>query len=184
LEAIEALTEEHRMVERIAYSLEVGARRLEAREALSPGFFLEAADLARGFIDLCHHRKEETVLFPALQAAGVSDRGGLINELLQEHEQGRLLVHEVRAAAEKFRGGDVGSAGLIWYNARKYVDLLREHMNKEEVLLFPLVERVIHGERRIQLAKDFDRVEEEETGEGQHERYLAAAGALEREVRV
>ena len=64
-------------------------------------------------------------------------------------------------------------------NARGYAALLRQHIQKENGILFPLADQVIPVAQQAQVAEDFERVEHEETGEGVHEKYLALAEALE-----
>lgn len=67
-------------------------------------------------------------------------------------------------------------------SARGYIDLLRQHIFKEDNILFPMANRVIPAEQHEQVWQDFEHVEHEETGEGVHEKYLALAEALEKEV--
>ena len=67
-------------------------------------------------------------------------------------------------------------------NARGYAALLRQHIQKENGILFPMADQVIPVAQQDQVADDFERVEHEETGEGVHEKYLALAEALEREA--
>ena len=67
-------------------------------------------------------------------------------------------------------------------NARGYATLLRQHIQKENGILFPMADQVIPVTQRAEVAADFERVEHEDTGEGVHEKYLALAEALEREA--
>jgi hemerythrin-like domain-containing protein len=182
MEATRILMEEHRVIERMLASLGLAADRLERAEAIRPGFFVDAADFIKGFADGCHHRKEEGVLFPAMEAAGVANQGGPIGVMLAEHEEGRRLTGAMRAAAEQARAGDPTATPEIVRNARGYTALLQQHIRKEDAVLFPLADRVVQGEKRIEMAEAFERVETEETGEGVHEKYLGLAEALEREA--
>jgi hemerythrin-like domain-containing protein len=61
------------------------------------------------------------------------------------------------------------------------VALLRQHIYKEDNILFPMADRVIPLEKQEKVAEDFERIEHEETGEGVHEKYLALAEVLEKE---
>lgn len=181
MEATEVLMEEHRVIERLLASLDLAVRRLEAGEPVRPGFFLDAAEFIKGFADGCHHRKEEGVLFPAMEAAGVPKEGGPIGVMLAEHEEGRRLVRAMRAAAEKLETGDASAKATVVQNAKGYTSLLKQHIQKEDGVLFPLADRVVTGGKRDELREAFERVEHEETGEGVHEKYLEMVEALERE---
>ena len=183
MEATKILKDEHRVIERVLASLESAAGRLNAGEPLSPGVFIMAADFIKGFADGCHHKKEEGVLFPAMQAAGVPSEGGPISVMLAEHEQGRRLTAGMRAAADRLASGDASASETVVKNALQYVALLRGHIAKEDNVLFPMAERVIEGPARAEVSAAFDHVEHEETGEGVHERFLALAAAIASEVR-
>ena len=184
MEATRILMEEHRVIERVIASLEAGAKRLEAGKPMRIDFFIEAAEFIKGFADGCHHRKEEGVLFPAMEAAGVPREGGPIGVMLAEHEQGRQLTGGMRQAAEKMQAGEASAKAEVCQNALDYADLLRHHILKEDNVLFPLAERVIPQVKKADIAEAFERVEHEETGEGVHEKYLGMAEALEQEVKA
>ncbi len=72
----------------------------------APDFSWSAADFITGFADGCHHRKEEGVLFKALQANGMPAGQGPIAVMLSEHEQGRKFTRNMRAAAQQLQAGD------------------------------------------------------------------------------
>jgi hemerythrin-like domain-containing protein len=183
MDATNILIEEHRVIERVIGALEIAAGNLEAGTAIRAGFFIEAADFIKGFADGCHHRKEEGVLFPAMEAAGVPREGGPIGAMLADHEVGRLFTRNMRLAAEKYASGDRSSSADIYKNAQNYARLLRQHIMKENMVLFPMADRVIPADTQAELAAAFERIEREEVSEGVHEKYLTLAESLEREAR-
>ena len=182
MEATGLLMEEHRVIERLLASMEKAAGRLEADEAFRVGFFLDAAEVIKGFADGCHHRKEEGILFPAMEAAGVPREGGPIGVMLAEHEEGRRLTRAMRGAAERVLHGDMSAKRSVGENARGYTVLLRQHIAKEDGVLFPMADRALQGAAAHEMAEAFEKVERQETGEGVHEKYLGMVEALEREV--
>jgi hemerythrin-like domain-containing protein len=173
---------EHRVIERVIASLEAQARRLAAGQNVRPGFFLDAADFIKGFADGCHHRKEEGVLFEAMAAAGLPKQAGPIGVMLAEHDQGRAFTRGLRDAATRLAAGETEARRSVVQNAMGYAALLRQHIQKEDGILFPLADQVIPDHLHERVAQDFERVEHEETGEGIHERYLGLAEALEHEA--
>lgn len=184
MEATDVLMEEHRVIERLLDSLDLAADRLESGKPVRPGFFIEAAEFIKGFADGCHHRKEEGFLFPALEAAGLPREGGPVGMMLYEHDEGRALTKAIREAAERLQSGDVAATSEVAQNARGYAALLRQHIHKENMILFRMADQFIQGEARDQLTEAFAQVEREETGAGVHEKYLAMLEGLEREARA
>ncbi|MGA2819548.1 MAG: hemerythrin domain-containing protein [Anaerolineales bacterium] len=182
MQASSILMQEHRQIEGVLASLEAGARRLEKGESIPPKFFVEAADFIKGFADGCHHAKEEGVLFPAMEAAGVRKEGGPIGAMLAQHEEGRRLTAAMRAAAETLEAGVPAAKAEVVRNALAYVALLRMHISREDDHLFPMVDRLFPETKQEQLVEAFERVEQEKAGEGEHENYLHLAKKLEKEA--
>lgn len=180
MKATEILMEEHRVIERVLPALETAANGLAAGGAVPAEFFLKAADFIQGFADGCHHHKEEDVLFVALVANGMSRETGPVAVMLAEHAEGRRLTRAMRAAAEQMQAGDPAAAAQVVANALGYVRLLRQHIQKEDRILFPMADRIIPAGQHAQVTAAFDHIEHEETGEGVHEKYLGLAAELEK----
>ena len=184
MQATDILMQEHEVILRVIGALEIETDRLAAGQDVRPGFFLDAADFIKGFADGCHHKKEEGVLFKAMWAAGLPRQVGPIAVMLAEHEQGRAFTRGMRDAANRLAAGDGRPAPRWSTMPAGYAALLRQHIQKENGILFPMADQVIPFAQQAQVADDFERVEHEETGEGVHEKYLALAEALEREARA
>lgn len=182
MEATDILSSEHRVIERVIAALEAGAVQIDEGGEVRPEFFIEAAAFIAGFADGCHHRKEEGVLFTTMEQYGVPNQGGPIGVMLLEHEQGRRYTRGLRAAAERLQQGDAGARKELVQNALGYAQLLRQHIYKEDHILFPLAGQVIPTDQHITVLEGFERVEHAETGEGVHEKYLALAESLEQEA--
>jgi len=182
MEATNILMSEHRVIERFIHALEKAANRLDEGQEVRPGFFLESADFIQGFADGCHHKKEEGVLFIVMVENGVPTESGPIGVMLHEHEQGRSFTRAMRAAAQRLEEGDLSAKQVIVDNALGYVALLRQHIMKEDRILFPMADRFIPLDRQEQVTEEFEQVEHEETGEGVHEKYLALVDTLETEI--
>lgn len=122
------------------------------------------------------------ILFPAIIEAGLPAQDGPIGVMLAEHEQGRVYVKAMQAAAQKLESGDTAARLDLIKAARGYTALLRQHIIKEDRILFSTASQFIPVSQQEQVVEDFEHVEHEETGEGVHEKYLALAGALQKEL--
>ena len=182
MEATEILMQEHDVIIGVLSTLHAGAQALESNRPVRPGFFIDAADFIRGFADGCHHHKEEGVLFKMMASNGVPVEGGPVGMMLHEHELGRQYTRAMRAAAEKWAQGDETARRDIIENAMGYVNLLRQHIMKENNILFPMADRAIPAADHAAVLAGFEHVEHEETGEGVHEKYLALAEKLNAEI--
>ena len=182
LKATEVLMTEHRAIERMLAVLEMAAQRLEAGERLRPDFFREAIDFVRNFADRCHHAKEEDTLFPRMEARGVPRQAGPLAVMLADHDQGRAYVKAVADAIDAYEGGDASAAIVIADNARGYVYLLRDHIMKEDNILYPMADRVLSPSDQQEMEQRFEQIETEVMGPGVHERYHELLDRLEDEL--
>jgi hemerythrin-like domain-containing protein len=173
------LSDEHRVIERVLAALE---KLTEKPATESVASWRKALDFIRHFADQCHHFKEEKVLFPALEAHGIPNEGGPIGMMIMEHEEGRSYVRAMFEAVGKIEGGDPSAQAALFENAKQYLRLLREHIQKEDDILFRMADEVIPEDEQRQLLKDFETHEAEEMGAGVHEKYLHIAQELERAV--
>ena len=182
MKATEILMAEHEVIKRVITVLEIAAGKLEKGESLPAGFFTDAADFIKGFADGCHHVKEEQVLFKMMGDYGIPVQGGPIGVMLSEHEQGRYFTRGMRAASQKMESGNNSARSEVIQNTRGYAALLRQHIYKENNILFPMADQVIPAAEQERVYEGFEHVEHEETGEGVHEKYLALAEKLEKAV--
>ncbi len=181
MKAMQVLMGEHRLIERVLAAMHTAAGRLSEGDELRPAFFINTALFSQDFADGCHHKKEEGILFPALIPSGAAAHSGPVGVMLSEHELGRAFIRELRDAAEKWEKGDPSARYAVIQNTLGYVQLLRQHIYKEDNILFPMSETILPMEKQDKAAEDFERVRQEEEGSGVQEKYLALAEVLEKE---
>jgi hemerythrin-like domain-containing protein len=134
------------------------------------------------FVDKCHHGKEEELLFPALENVGVSREGGPIGVLLHEHQQGRDFVRSMNATLSQYTQGNRKAAAEFVKTARSYINLLDQHIDKENGVLFPLAEKHLSAQEQAQLWKGFEMIEAQKIGPGKHEEFHMMLDQLEKEI--
>lgn len=174
--ATDALKHDHRVIEKVLDGME----QLTGGAAASFETWRKALDFIRNFADRCHHLKEERLLFPALEERGIRREGGPIGMMLVEHEAGRAYV---RAMAEALELGEENAAvarTILVENAESYLRLLRQHILKEDDILFEMADEALNPDEQKELLRKFEEQEAREMGPGTHERYLAIAEELER----
>jgi len=175
----EILKEEHETIKVVLDVLDAICRRLESGEGIDVGDLGEIIEFIKTFADKCHHGKEEDVLFPAMEKMGIPKEGGPVDIMLMEHEVGRNFVRELSEGLEDYVRGERGAVDKILVNARGYVNLLREHINKEDNILFPMAESVLPAGVQGELIEEFERIEKERIGVGLHEKFEKMVGRLE-----
>lgn len=147
------LRSEHQVILEALTVLETAAGRLGGGGALPDGWWDRIIRFLRSFADRNHHAKEETLLFPALVKAGVPSEGGPIGVMLGEHGEGRALIQAMATAGDAARRARA---------ADEYVHLLRQHIAKEDGVLWPLAEAVLDEPLQHSLLREFRGVEAEQ----------------------
>jgi len=143
------------------------------KDEQAPEHLERLLDFFKGFVDVCHHGKEEDVLFPELERRGVKRDGGPIGVLLAEHEVGREHVRAIADGLRRLRRGDDEAAAAISEHGRALHEMLRAHIRKESDDLFPTADRLVPDDVAATLAEKFEVIERERVGEGKHEAYHA-----------
>lgn len=170
---IEALKDEHRVIERVLDA----AERVLTEPDIDQAFVEKFVDFVRNFADGCHHAKEEDQLFPMLEQAGVPREDGPIGCMLSEHEAGRKYVRDILGDLAAAAAGDATAGRIVRSAIAAYIDLLREHISKEDNVLFEMAERLLGDFEQKELTRAFECVEE---GQGdRHQKYLSVAEELQ-----
>ncbi len=173
------LVAEHDAIVRLLRVLDEVAERLEAGVQVVASDLEQALEFVQVFADRCHHGKEETLLFPALQVAGVPRESGPIAAMLAEHEQGRAHIRGLAEALPAYQRGDSRAGAALAEHLKSYSALLAQHIQKENQALFPMADRVLSAAQQAELAEGFERIEEQVIGPGRHEAFHQLLERLE-----
>lgn len=176
--AIEELKAEHKAVLLTIRILDQITSKLEVGQAIDLKHLDQIVEFLQIFVDKCHHGKEEKVLFPAMEEAGIPREGGAIGVMLYDHEHGRSLVQGLKNGVKGYRLGKVNSTVEIIEKAREYGQLLAKHIDKENNVLYVMAERVLSPDKMADIAKAFIRIEELEIGPNKHEEFHATLHIL------
>ncbi len=176
-----ALVREHNLIKRMLTLLERNAPLTAEGSFSDYRFYLDGVDFIRNYADRFHHAKEEDVLFAALVANGMPREHSPVAAMLMEHEQGRAFVRAMEEAATAALAGKPAQERLIAANALAYAELLREHIAKEDEILYPLAERIIPAEARDGILAGYARAGENAPA-GFEERYTALVTRYETEA--
>lgn len=172
MKGTQILYDEHENILAMLAVVEQAAQRLASGKPIPPQLMSDAAMFIRKYADERHHAKEEVELFPRMIEHGIPKDGGPIAVMLMEHNEGRALVGEIRAAGERYAQGDVSVAPVLAKAALDFVELLRAHIGKENNILYPIAEQIIAGPAQVDMTQAFDRVEQKWIDAGEDKKYL------------
>lgn len=169
ISAVSILAGEHRVILQVLAVLEAIAGQCTAHDfpLIDATSTLE---VLRTFADHCHHGKEEDILFPVLDE--LVPGFGPTQVMCAEHVDGRAMIQVMSEAIIS------GTAANFAVAAYAYVDLLREHIAKEDDILFRMAQAMLSIEQDAAIVAAYVRMEHADLGDGTHLRMLTTADRL------
>lgn len=153
MKAIDTLMDEHQLILKVLNSLEDcidNSDSAKLKEHLP-----DYVTFIQGFADKLHHGKEEVILFKELGNHGFPADSGPVKVMLHEHDLGRGLVKTLEEMSEK-DGWDNDDLRTAKEAGTKYITLLRQHINKEDTILFPMANSTLPEESLTVIDNEFD----------------------------
>jgi hemerythrin-like domain-containing protein len=142
-DAIEILTEEHRLIERVLGSLETFSERVGQSPESDRGIVREFAGFFHQLVDNCHHGKEEQYLFVRMSAYGFSNQAGPVSAMLSEQGEGREHLSALEEIGQGTGPLSEREQSLVKGHALGYILRILSHMKREDEILFPVARHVL-----------------------------------------
>lgn len=178
VDAMTTMKEEHRVIEQGLRALETWVRGVHADNADDRENLGRFAAFFQEYANACHQGKEEALLFAIVGDGDLSPDRELISILLAENDQARWLVHILTKMArgpEMWTPRDVRRIGDV---VRTYAALMREHIRKEESMLFPLIGSRSSCQTRFEISRRVERLDDLKTDVGAQQRLHDLAESL------
>jgi hemerythrin-like domain-containing protein len=153
MEATKILSEEHQNILKALDVLERECGELESGKEMDGDFVGKAVDFIKNYADGFHHAKEEDILFSEFNKKSDEAHCNPVDQMLYEHGLGRDFVKGMEDGLES------NDKGKVVASFRGYVQLLREHIFKEENILYPMIDEILGEDIQKEMLKEFDRVE-------------------------
>jgi hemerythrin-like domain-containing protein len=163
----EQLKEEHEGITLMLRILEKVCGKMEATGEVDIGHLERISEFFKIFVDQCHHGKEEDLLFPAI----IPMEQKLIGLLLREHSQGRSYVRSMGQELTQMKKIEGLTSVEYAANAQKYIALMTQHIQKEDNVLFPMLDGLLGKKKQMELVEGFEDLERKKIGEGIHEEF-------------
>ncbi len=148
----------------ILMALDILDKMIAAGDQAAREDFLDFVVFLNEFADAYHNGKEEAILFPALIEAGMQQPGGPVGVMLHEHEECRQYIEDMKRAL-----AEPSNYGKFALTARKFSDLQRQHLQKENSILFLVAERMLSPSQLDTIRDALEQYGEEIVGHGRRE---------------
>lgn len=170
MDPLDALREEHGAIMKGLAILQGVARELEEHNPQAVGHLHQILEFMVVFIDRCHHAKEEEFLFPAMEKTRTKN-SRLIGELVSEHEEGRRMTAVLESVLHELEQESAQATAQLVDTIRSFVQIFRNHIRKENGSVFPEAREILSGPVQEDMARRFEKLEEDRIGKGRHEAF-------------
>ncbi|MBM2817274.1 MAG: uncharacterized protein HW421_4036 [Ignavibacteria bacterium] len=172
------LVEEHKVILRVMDSIAKEADKLDKEGMADFDKIAKFVDFTRNFTDGIHHAKEEKRLFVKMAERGMSMEAGPIGVMMEEHNAGRQCIRNIADNIDAASGGDANASKKIVSSLRDFIYLLKNHIAKEDQILYPMADNMLSQADQKELEEAFEHVRTVEIGEAVHAKYYKLAEEL------
>ncbi|MBR9681990.1 MAG: hypothetical protein GOV00_04300 [Candidatus Altiarchaeota archaeon] len=147
------LSKEHENILKVVDALETELKQVEDG-TINKAFFKEVIDFVKNYADKFHHAKEEDILFKEFDKCVKegSVNCNPIRQMIFEHITGREEIKIMEVGVRTKNKED------ILAGARGYIQLIREHITKEDTVLYPMADEAMSDEVKASMLEKFKQV--------------------------
>jgi len=183
MKAIEILAQEHKLILKFLDHLSKAAEQIPLNQGPPRKFFEATVDFAQSYADKHHHFKEEYTMFSMLAQKHDGALDAQIEKNRQQHEQCRNLVQTISESLGGYENKLESSTETLHTSLVDYVTTLRNHIQNESEVLFPMVKKALSPLEDSDLLKEFTKYEKkagEDTAEIYNKRVAEMSAILQR----
>lgn len=154
---------------------------LGSNKLARPGFFVSAHDFIQGYIVGGFFKKEELII-NTLDSCGFPTDAGPIGALRSDHNKSLEASEHLIKAAKQWQTGDEDARVEVGWAASELSTTIRQHLERLNNLIFPLLEQNISLEEEHELAARFDTVGANAGDKEDSKKFDRLIAALEEEL--
>jgi hemerythrin-like domain-containing protein len=156
MDPINVLTTEHTLIHQFLSGLSLALAKLENGETLPKEYLEQVVLFARNFVDKHHHFKEEYQMFRMVAQKHDGKLDGQLDALRNQHEHGRRYITDIAASIDGHVAGDGVKTTTLLESLAAYLSMLRQHINREDHIFYPMAREALTDEEFDQLSTSFE----------------------------
>ncbi len=154
---------------------------LSGNKRARPGFFIFAHTFIHECVEASFFKKEE-FLFKALEDSGFPTEEGPLVAMRAEQAKSRESAEHMLNASKGWQGGDDEARGEVGWAASEYSLTMRQHLDRLNNRIFPLLEQNMSGEDEHKISEGLNKIAFEVSMNGDEDKYTKLIQSLEEEL--
>ena len=166
-DVLQPLLDDHRLAREVLSAMERRVIDERLDRPVAPGFWENVIAYFAGYFETVHHRFEDKHVFPVLEQCGFAASGSAARMMKQEHERMDPFLQHLRQAVAQ------GQPFELRATVQSFVALHRQHLDREEHNVFPLLRAAIARCQDRRLIENLEGLDTDAHGERERAEALA-----------
>jgi len=136
------------------------------------------------YIDQCHHKKEEKILFPALLECEIPWATDTIHQLVKSHRLAHGFLKEIDDKFRDYLAGRTQTLDRLPSSMFKFISLEENHIKTVNEILLPFCDKVLNQNQQKNISLNFRRIQDHQVAHYKHLEYYLLLNKLYSETKI
>lgn len=155
----EILRQEHELIEKGIGILSRGLGLILQGRDLPPNFLENLLCFFNEYVFNYHFQKEEEILFPKMEEAGVFRENLPLEEMMQDHRLARKYMDNIKYHLSRYRVQGHDEKARIRESLTLFIKLMARHSRREDRALYPMGDRLLSDKSTEKVIESYREME-------------------------
>ena len=156
----ENLINEHKKINELLDIMSKIALKIKSKDVFYPNDVEEVVKYLINIIENSHHGKEDDVFYPELISSGIPKETAPLSIINYEHLISVNYLKDISSCVENCKIGNDFSGELLADSLTNYVIAIKNHIQREEEIVFPIANEVFSIEKQNDILQRFEIIEQ------------------------
>ena len=156
----ENLINEHKKINELLDIMSKIALKIKSKDVFYPNDVEEIVKYLINLIENSHHGKEDDVFYPELISSGIPKETAPLSIINYEHIISVNYLKDISSCVVNCKIGNDFSGELLADSLTNYVIAIKNHIQREEEIVFPIANEVFSIEKQNEILQRFEVIEQ------------------------
>jgi len=156
----ENLINEHKKINELLDIMSKIALKIKSKDVFYPNDVEEVVKYLINIIENSHHGKEDDVFYPELISSGIPKETAPLSIINYEHLISVNYLKDISSCVVNCKIGNDFSGELLADSLTNYVIAIKNHIQREEEIVFPIANEVFSIEKQNDILQRFEIIEQ------------------------
>ena len=174
----ENLIKEHKKINELLDIMSKIALKIKLNDVFYPNDVEEIVNYLLIIIENSHHGKEDDVFYPELISSGIAKDTAPLSIINYEHTISKSYLKDISSCVVNCKIGNDFSGELLADSLTNYVVVIKNHIQREEEVIFPIANEVLSAEKQYEISQRFEDIEQKYFSKSLNDQYTTLLNKL------